>query len=71
MLKPQTHIYDLIEKKFQDTQIIFVDDSACNFNCTLQKNKWINILYCGLNSEINEKMFYINDMDKVKDIISN
>jgi FMN phosphatase YigB (HAD superfamily) len=70
MLKPQTHIYDIIEKQFQDTQIIFVDDSACNFNCTLQKKEWTNILFCGFNSEINKKMFYINSMDKVKDIIN-
>lgn len=69
MLKPQFAIYDLIDHIFKDYNIIFVDDSACNFQYTLSKSNWTNILFSKLNCSPNKRMHMINDLDKIEDIL--
>lgn len=69
MLKPHAPIYDLINDMFKDKQVIFVDDSSCNFQYTLNKENWINVLYCGLDCNPSNNMYMINDLDKLQGII--
>jgi FMN phosphatase YigB (HAD superfamily) len=69
MLKPLSPIYDLVTEMFQDRQIIFVDDSACNLQYTLTKSNWTNVLYCGVNSTINKNMYMMNDLEKLEELL--
>lgn len=69
MLKPQPTIYDLVDRMFADCDIIFVDDSACNFQYTLSRPNWTNVLLGGLNCKPNNKMHMINDLEKLEAIL--
>jgi FMN phosphatase YigB (HAD superfamily) len=69
MLKPKPAIYDLIDDMFKDTNIVFLDDSACNFECTLTRPNWTNVLYCGVNCKPSKNMQMINELDKIQEIL--
>jgi FMN phosphatase YigB (HAD superfamily) len=69
MLKPKPSIYDLIDEMFKDTNIVFLDDSACNFQCTLTRPNWTNVLYCGVNCKPSKNMHMINELDKIQEIL--
>jgi hypothetical protein len=70
MLKPQPHIYNAIDKTFKGMEIIFVDDAVCNFRHVLSRKNWTNVLFTGINCEMNKKLYTINDLEKLIDITS-
>jgi FMN phosphatase YigB (HAD superfamily) len=70
MLKPLPAIYDLIDHMFSDCEIIFVDDSACNFQYTLSRPNWTNVLFGGLNCKLRNRMHMIDDLNKLETILT-
>jgi FMN phosphatase YigB (HAD superfamily) len=69
MLKPKPAIYDLIDEMFRDTNIVFLDDSACNFQSTLTRPNWTNVLYCQVNCKPSKNMQMINELHKIEEIL--
>ena len=71
MLKPQHAIFDMIDEMFKDTNIVFLDDSSCNFQCTLTRPNWTNVLYCGVSCKPTKNMHMINEINTIQDILEN
>jgi FMN phosphatase YigB (HAD superfamily) len=61
-LKPKSEIYDALEERFKNNVIVFVDDNSYNMTYTINKNNWINVLYCGVNSDVSDNMYLTRDL---------
>lgn len=69
-LKPNKDIYDLISKVFYNYELIFVDDSACNIKAPLKNKQWKNVLFCDINDTISDRLYFINSLEKVNNMLS-
>lgn len=68
-LKPQSYIYDAIEKRFQDTKCIFVDDNISNFRYVMHNSCWKKIVCSTVNKKINNDMFIVDAIKGVLDVL--
>lgn len=68
-LKPYAHIYDKINSHFQKENIIFIDDNIGNFKPIINNITWTNILFCSSNKKINNRLYFVDDLVKMINII--
>lgn len=68
-LKPQSYIYDALEKRFQDTKCIFVDDNISNFRYVMHNSNWKKIVCSTVNKKINNDMFIADAIKGVLEVL--
>lgn len=68
-LKPYKQIYEQIKKYFKNENIVFIDDNIGNMKQVMDDITWTNIVFSTADKKINNRLYFVNDLTKVVDII--
>jgi FMN phosphatase YigB (HAD superfamily) len=68
-LKPQKHIYDVIDAYFNRENIVFVDDNIGNIRPVMDKLTWTNFVITTSNKKINNRLHFADGLHHVMEII--
>lgn len=68
-LKPNQYIYDIICSSFPKENIVFIDDNINNIKPVMDKLTWTNIVRSTMNRKINNKLYLVDSLHSVIDII--
>ena len=68
-LKPYHLVYDKLQSHFTKENVVFIDDNIGNMKPVINNVAWTNILFCGTNKKINNKLYFIDDLASAVNII--
>lgn len=68
-LKPYKPIYDKLNTHFYKDNIVFIDDNIGNMKPTISNIAWTNVLFCGINKKINNRLYFVNDLVDTLNVI--
>lgn len=68
-LKPRKEVYDAIDERFNAGKIYFVDDNMVNFQNSMCRPNWTNILFSNFNKKINNNMYIADGTEGVMNIL--
>lgn len=68
-LKPYQPVYDKLNSFFNKENIVFIDDNIGNMKPTMSNITWTNILFCNTNKKINNRLYFVNDLANIINIL--